>query len=155
MSKTPLGPTARTFGGKSGIFIIGGIGNAFIKGHGNIRVEGYLDIHRYFRRQKFLRSVYMGTEGHAVFRNLSHLSEAKNLKTATIGKNRILPIHKAMNPAGFMNQILTGPQKQMISIAQNDLSSHVIQFFRSQRLNRSLCTDRHEHGGLISPVRST
>ena len=47
-----------------------------------------------------------------VFRNLSHLPETKDLKTAAIGKNRILPIHKAMNPAGFMNQILTGPQNK-------------------------------------------
>ena len=43
----------------------------------------------------------------------------------------------------------------MIRIAENDLSPHVIELFRRQRLDRRLRTDRHEHGRLERTVRRT
>ena len=95
----------------------------------------------------------MGPEGNAFFGDLTHLAQAEDLETAAVGQDSLFPVHEFMKSPGFLDQVVARPQEQVIRIAENDLSAHIVKFFRRQRLDRRLRADRHEHGRLEGAVR--
>ena len=59
---------------------------------------------------------------------LRRRTEAEHLETATVGEHRPVPVHEAVQPSGFGNKVVTGPQEKMIGVAEDDPCSHVGQF---------------------------
>ena len=94
MVETALGPAARPFCRKLRVIIVRRIGDAFVKGHGDIGIEGHLDIHGHFRRQEFLRAVEVAAEGYAFFFYLPHLPQAEHLKAAAVREDGLFPVHE-------------------------------------------------------------
>ena len=149
-----LGPAARPLRRMEGVVVVRRVRDALVEGHGDIRIKGHLHVHRYFRRQEFLRAVQMRAEGYAFFRNLAHLPQAEYLKSAAVRQDSLLPVHKLVQAAGFLDQVFAGPQEQVIRIAQDDLGAHVVQLFRRQGLDRRLRAYGHKHRRLEGSVRS-
>ena len=81
----------------------------------------------------------------ALFRNLSHGSQAEHLESAGIGEDPLMPVHEIMKSAGFPDQFRAGTEKEMVRIGQDNLGAHVFQFLRRHRLHRSLGAYGHEH----------
>ena len=94
----------------------------------------------------------MGPERNTFFSDFAHLAQAEDLETAAVGQDSLFPVHEFMQSSRFFDQVVTGPQEQVIRIAENDLGAHIVEFFRRQRLDRRLRADRHEHGRLEGAV---
>ena len=86
----------------------------------------------------------MGAESYTFFRQLAQAGKAHDLETAGISQNRLIPIHKPMQAAHFFDQISTGAEHQVISIAQQNLRARCRHGFRKHCLDRTTGTDRHK-----------
>lgn len=78
--------------------------------------------------------------------------EAENLKASTIGQNRFVPLHERMQTTEVAQNVFSGPQIEMVRVAQNNLSAHFVQFPGGYRFH---CTDRshgHERRSFHDPV---
>src|ERR1035437_1012100 len=96
----------------------------------------------------------MRTKFDAVFLHLANFCEAENLKTAAVSENRQIPIHEFVQSARGADDVESGTQVEMISVAENDLRAHLVEFTRVERLDAGLRADGHEHGRLDDAVRS-
>ena len=92
-SRTALGPFVGAVYGPHVIGIIVGVG-AFVKTHNHIGPQIMLNLHRFFRCKAMFAAITVAFEGHAVFINLIHIAQRKDLKTTAIGENGAGPIHK-------------------------------------------------------------
>src|SRR5260370_354611 len=79
-----------------GFFARGRRLNAFIEDHSNIRPERKLNLGGFFRRQKMLRAVEMGTKAHAFIGHFSQFGEAEDLIAAGVREDGARPGHELM-----------------------------------------------------------
>ena len=142
---TALGPSGRPRGGLVRILIVRRIGDAFIKGHGDVTAQIFLGMNGHLRRKELFRAVQERAEMHALFRDFSHSSQAEYLESAAISQDALGPIHEMMQLARFLDQLCARAQEEMIGIRQDDLRSHILQFFRRHGLHRRLRPYGHEH----------
>ena len=117
----------------------------FVENHRDVRAEHALDFHGFLRADKQKRTVKVRTEFDAVFFHFANFCEAENLKAAAVGENRLFPIHEFVQAAGGADDFESGTQIQMVSVAENDLRAHLVQFARVERLDAGLRADGHEH----------
>ena len=71
--------------------------------------------------------------------------KAENLVTAAVGENRQFPVHEPVQPAGGADDVESGPDAEMVGVAEDDLRAHLAEFARVERLDAGLGTDGHEH----------
>ena len=135
------GAVRRTFG----VGFVRRIRNAFVKRHGNVRPQFFLDAHGNFRRQELLRAVDVGPEKDALLRDFPHGAQAEDLKAPAVRQHAPVVIHEAVQSAGSLDETTAGAQEQMVCVGQDDLAAHLIQLFRRQGLDRGLRADGHEH----------
>ena len=90
--------------------MIGGIFDAFVENHGDVRAERLLNLDRFFRRKKMLGAVQVRAENHAVIGDLAQIGEAEHLEAARIGENRSRPGHESVQPAKLANPFVAWPQ---------------------------------------------
>src|ERR1039457_1378131 len=95
----------------------------------------------------------MRTEFHAVFLHLANFCQTKNLKPAAVGENWLVPIHEFVQTAGGADDIKSGTQIEVISVAENYLRAHLVKLARVERLDAGLRADGHEHGRLDDAAR--
>ena len=89
---------------------------ALIKGHGNGRCQIGLDLHTLFRSHKDLVAINMRVKIHTLFLDLTQLCQGKHLKSAGIGKNRSVPVHKFMKTSKLFYHLVTRTHMKMIGI---------------------------------------
>ena len=93
-------------------------------------------------------AVEMGAELDAVLLYLPALREAEHLVAAAVGEDRLVPANEFVEAAPPGDQLVAGPQHQVIGVAENDARADLLKVLRSQGFNRALGADRHEHGRL-------
>jgi len=78
--------------------------------------------------------------------NFPHFPQTKHLKSPRIGENELLPVYKFMQTAMSRNDLRTGAQHQMKSIAQNDVGSGSADLFWCHGFDAAIRADRHKGG---------
>src|SRR5262249_44091015 len=79
--------------------------------------------------------------------------EAEHLIPAAVGENRLRPADEAMQPAAARDQVVAGPQVQVIGVAQQDLGAERFEVAMRDALHRALRPNRHEGRRLDFTVR--
>ena len=82
------------------------------------------------------------------------LASEKNLEAAGIGEDWERPIHKSVKAAGVGDDLHAGGNREMVSVAENNLRAHLDEFARVEGFHAGLCADRHEDGRFDCTVRS-
>ena len=95
----------------------------------------------------------MRAELDAVLFYLIYISERKDLKTAAVRQDRVIPAHKAVQPARLFDDILSGTHMEMIGIAEDYLRAQPLQLGRRHRLDGGLRPHRHKDRRLYHSVR--
>ncbi len=80
--------------------------------------------------------------------NPGEFGQRENLKAAAVGQNRMVPVHEAVQAAEMVDHLASGPQIEMIRVAQNNLSPDRFQLLGGHGLDRGLSPHRHEDGRL-------
>ena len=88
----------------------------------------------------------MALKRNALLRHLAQISEAHHLKPAAIGQNRLVPIHKLVQPAQVGNPLGCRAQHQMISIAQQNIRTCRGHTLGQHRLDGCRRAHRHKRG---------
>jgi hypothetical protein len=65
---------------------------------------------------------------------------------------RLFPSDELVKPATTRNQLIAGPQHQVIGIAKNNARADLLKVLRSKGFDRALGADRHERRRLDRPV---
>ena len=133
-------------------FYIRRIRRAFVKLHHDVRIEYGLNLHRAFGRQKQLVAIHRRAERHALLGDFAQIAQAEHLKTARIGQNRLVPIHKLMQTAVHLHHIHARTQPQVKSIAQNNLCIDFAQHIGCHALDRAISANRHKNRRLHHAV---
>ena len=107
-----------------------------------------------FRIEEFFATVNVRTEHYPIFRNLAHSTKAEYLEATTISEHTTIVIHKFMNTASLLNQLVTGTQEQMVGVSQNNLATHFVQLFRRKSFYCCLGAYGHKHRGIEGAMRS-
>ena len=79
--------------------------------------------------------------------------QAEHLEPAAIGQDRPLPINEPVQPARGADDIEPGADVEVIGIAEDDLSAHLAQLARVNRLNASLRADGHKDRRIHDSMR--
>ena len=87
----------------------------------------------------------MALEGNAFFFNFAPICQRKDLKSAAVRQHRSGIIHEFLDAAGFIDNVFTRPQPQVISVGQNDPGPQSLNFLRRQEFHRRQGADRHKH----------
>ena len=95
----------------------------------------------------------MRLEPRALVGDPAHAREAEHLIAAAVGEDRPVPGHEPVQPAAPRDQIVTGPQVQVIGVAQNDLGAERLEAVVERGLHRAARADRHERRRLDAAVR--
>ena len=95
----------------------------------------------------------MRAEFDAVRFDFPDFGEAENLEAAAVGEDRPFPIHEPVQSAGGADDVESGPDVEVISVAEDDLRAHLEQFARVERLDAGLGADGHEDRRVHDAVR--
>ena len=81
------------------------------------------------------------------------VGQAEHLKATAVGEDRVIPADEAVKPAPARDQLVAGPQEQVIGVAEDDLGAELFQVALAHRLDGALRADRHERRRLHHAVR--
>ena len=131
--------------------------HAFVEGHQYIRAERDLHRHGVLRRKKMLTAIQMRAELYPVGRDLAQFAERKDLEPAGIGQHGAIPAHETVHSPHATDQLMTGPQIQVIGVRQDDLRpaagfSQGLERSLIHRFDRGGGSHRYEHRGLHDAV---
>ena len=144
------GPVHGLIGG----FVAGRILQALVERHHDVAAERELHIHGGFGREQVRVAVQVRAEQHAFFCDLAQVAQAENLEAARIGEDRARPGHEAVQAAELADQLMAGPQKQVIGVGEDDFGVQLVgQIALHDALDGGLRADWHEHGGFDDAVR--
>ena len=109
------------------IVMIGGIRNALVERHDDIRAERALHLHRHLGREEFLRPVNMRAKRRPLLGDLTQIAEAEHLKSSAVREDRTVPVHEAMQSARLPHEFHSGAQEEMVGIAEDDPRAEITQ----------------------------
>jgi hypothetical protein len=127
--------------GKFGVGVVVRVG-ALVECHDDVRAEVLLDRDGLLRCEAVRRTVDMALEGYTVVVDLAGLRQGKDLKPARVGQHGTMPLHELVQAAHVAHKLISGPQIEMIRIAQHERSIDVPEMLRGQGLDRCLRTHR-------------
>ena len=131
----------------------GRIGQALVEHHRDVRAEPGLDVDGPLGRELMPRAVEVRLELGAVLADDPPLGEAEHLKAAAVGEHRAIPADESMQAAPPRDQLVAGPEEQVIGVAEDDLGAAVGDVAVQGGLDRSLRADGHERRRLHDAVR--
>ena len=105
---------------------IGALGrqpHALVHLHSDVGAEQKLHLDRALRRQLHLGAVDMRAEGHGGLADLAQIRQRHHLETAGIRQHRAIPSREALQTAECGDALSSGPQHQMIGIAEHDIGA--------------------------------
>ena len=140
----PRRPTQRKLHGFFRLFIRVRIFNALIKLHLNIRTEQALNIHGALRRQFVASPINMRLERGPLLRDFPDFGKRHDLKAATVSKYRPAPTNEFVQAAKSCHLFRSGPQHQVIGVAQNDVSTRLLHLIKVKPLHCAHSSNRHE-----------
>src|SRR5690348_7029039 len=95
----------------------------------------------------------MRAKFNAALADFAQLIEAEELEPPGVGKNASLPRHEAVQRADLADCLVTGPQIQVISVAEKNLDAKLFENVLRHTFYRSERADRHEDRSLDFAVR--
>src|SRR5262249_3337655 len=72
--------------------------------------------------------------------------KAIDLKAAAIGEDRPPPAHEAMQPAQLGNQLIAGPQGEVVGVAEENLHADLFKLRGRESFDGGLVADGRENG---------
>ena len=120
-----------------------------------------LDLHALLGTHENTVTIEVRGEGHSLLIDFTETGQRKHLKSAAVGKDRPIPVHKLMKTAHFTHHIITGAKMKMIRVAQLDLTPQLFLQIKGihAALNSRLRAHIHEYGGLyvaaVSALKNT
>lgn len=81
------------------------------------------------------------------------LAQRKDLKAATIGEKRTVPVHKFMQSSHFFDEVRAGLKHQMVGVGKDNISLRLNHLGWGQCLDRSFGTAKDVIGGFDCAVR--
>ena len=92
-------------------------------------------------------------EPDALVLDVVELCEGKHLKSAAVGEDGPVPIHKFVKPSRLFNEFVPGAHVQVIGVGEDDLRPRLFQIAREHPLDGRLRADGHVDGRLDVAVR--
>ena len=117
---------------------------ALVEHHRDVRAELRLNVGRLLRRQRVRRPVEMRSEVRPVLVDRPPRGEAEHLIPAAVGQDRLRPADEPVEPAPAGDEIVAGPQIQVIGVAQQDLGADRFEIAVRDAFHGALRPDRHE-----------
>ena len=142
-----LRPAQREPHGALGILVGVRIHQAFVELHLDIGAEKPLDFHRALGRQLIFAPVDMRLEDRTLLGDPAQLGQRHDLEAAGVGEDRIGPVGETMQAAKLGDRFRTGPQHEMIDIAEDDVGAGRAHLIRIKPFDGACRADRHEGGG--------
>ena len=124
---TAIEPTGGAVHRIADISMIGNRRGTFVKRHGDGGCKLGLDLHTHLGAHKYLGAVHVGLEGDPILGDISQLGQGKDLKSAAVGENRLVPIEKFMDAAKLINNILAGANVEVIGVGKLHLTADMLQ----------------------------
>lgn len=149
----PQDPVVGALHGRAGVGVVAVAGRALVERHDQVRAEFFLNLHGDLGREEVLVSIDGGAELHAILQNFALVVEGEHLKTAGVGEVRFFPAGPLVQAAPLLHIVGAGPQREVVSVRQNDLRAERFDIPHFQGLHRALGSARHERGRLERPVR--
>ena len=112
-----------------------------------------MDVDGAFRGEQVPGAVDVGLEGDAVFGNARQIAQAEDLEAAAVGEDGQAPAHECVQAAEAADELVAGPQVEVIGVAEDDRGAAVEQVAAAQSLDGCLRAHRHEHGRVDDAVR--
>jgi hypothetical protein len=112
-----------------------------------------LNVRRRLGRQQVRRAVEVRTKARALLVDGPPRRHTEHLIAAAVGQDRLLPADKRVEPAAPRDQVGTGPQIEMVGVAQQDRGADRFEVAVGQAFHRALRTDRHERRRLHLAMR--
>ncbi|MPN00186.1 hypothetical protein SDC9_147380 [bioreactor metagenome] len=129
-----------------GIFPVGRIRSAFIKGHHDVGADYALHVHHVLRCELVPATINMRLKNHSLIGNFSDLGKRIHLISTTVGQYGPVPTVESVQTTGLLQNPGTGSEIQVIGVAQNDLRFDVVaQLIESDTFHRTDCPHRHEY----------
>ena len=69
----------------------------------------------------------MGGEGDALLRYLTQAGQRKDLKSAAVGEDGAIPVHKPVQSAQLPHHPVSRPQVEVVGVGQLDLTAQRLQ----------------------------
>ena len=66
-------------------------------------------------------AIKMRLKSHTIVTDVPQRAEAEHLKPSAVGQYRPIPCHKTMETAQLSDGLMSGPQKEVVRIAQKNL----------------------------------
>ena len=85
--------------------------------------------------------------------NFANGCKAENLEPTAIGQNGTGPIDESMQTTRAAEDVEPGADREVIGVAQDDLSAHLAQFARVNGFDAALSAHRHEDRGINGSMR--
>lgn len=122
---TSIKPADRAFKAALNIVPLCGKWWTFVKGHDDISPECFLHLDTPFWCQVDKASIEVTLERYAFFSNFAHVPKAHHLEAPGISKERPWISRKSWKPAMGLDQCLSGPEHQVVGVAQNHLRPYI------------------------------
>ena len=141
-----LCPANGFLGGGGCVLAVAGVGDAFVKGHDDVRPQRFLDRHGPSRVEEYLFAGDFVFEVGSIFRN-TLVGEGEYLEPAGVGENRAVSGHEPVQSPGFLHQPFTGTEVEVIGVTEDDLGTALLYLNGGHGLHGGVGADRHEYGG--------
>ena len=126
------------------IVLCGRIRGALVEGHGHIRPERHLNLHRAFGGEQDAAAIAWVAEVHAVVVDPIEVTQAEHLETTGIGEHRSVPVHEAMQSASGFDHRFSRLEMQVIGVGKHHLSAGGCELIRGHALHRGQGAHGHE-----------
>src|SRR5581483_8278157 len=141
----PLGPQRRPPHGLLELRARHAGGRADVEAHRDVGAEPLLHPRRELGREPLGRAVVDRAERDAVVVRLEQrVAEGEDLEAAGVREDRPVPAHERVEAAELGDQLLAGPEMEVVRVAEDDLGADPAQLVGVDRLHRRLRPDRHE-----------
>ncbi len=136
-----------------GVVPFAGVGCTLVECHDDIRSDHTLDVHHAFRGEGVFGAVDMALEGHTFFLDFAPVRERMYLVPAAVGQDRALPAVEFVQTARFLQHLQTGPEVQVVGIAEANLRLDIVaEFVLVYGFYGGGSTDGHEDRGFDRAV---
>ena len=144
VSEAGTGPADGSMHRRAAGLMASRIWQTLVEHHEDVASQRQLDVDRRLRSEHVRIAVQVRAEQHSVFGDPSQRIEAEQLKTARVREDGAVPRHELMEASEFADQLMTGPQEQMIGVGENDPR---VEFIGQVALRDALysCLSAHGH----------
>src|SRR5918994_1776845 len=123
-----------------------------VEGHGNICPQLPLDFDSSLGCERAQGAVDMALELDPVLLDPAKTFERKHLKATRVGEHGSVPGGKAVQAAHGLHHRLSGPQVQVVRVAQDDLGTGAANVLCAESPHDTVRAYRNECGSLNCPV---